>query len=203
MKLRHQISENEMVATFVAAEFNSARFGKTTRRIAKEFGVSPSVILNPNLKSTKENVARRAILGEWRGFESRTKLFECFPDRVKWYKATLDRSDFGKLHYGRSPKYWDNLSNGTQKVSEGVKYIYGMPRNSNPARFVRSIYRGIVKGESFPPIIVLTDPRRSRLVLVEGACRSTAHCKAIQDGIIKKMNVLLGVSSQIEKWALW
>jgi hypothetical protein len=49
MKRGHQISENEMVATFVAAEFNSARFGKTTRRIAKEFDVSPSVILNPNL----------------------------------------------------------------------------------------------------------------------------------------------------------
>lgn len=203
MKLGHQISENEMVATFVAAEFNSARFGETTRRIAEEFGVSPSVIVSPDLESAKENAARIAILDAWRGFESRTKLFKGFPDRVKWYKASLDKNDFNKLHYGRSPKYWDNLSNGTQKVSEGVKHIYGMPKDSNPARFVRSIYRGIVEGQSFPPIIVLTDLERSRLVLVEGACRSTAHCKAFQDGIITKMNVLLGVSRHIKKWALW
>lgn len=203
MRLLRTISENEMVAAFLTAEVRSARFGETTRQIARHLNVSPHVLTRPNLASAKENRVRAKVLDEWRGYTSRTKLFDGFPNRVRWYRATLAWSDLQNLYYGRSPKYWAPLSYGTHRVEDGVKFIYSMPKGGNPARFVRSIYRGIKAGYAFPPIIALTDLQRSKLVLIEGSARSTAHYKAMSDGLINKMDAIIGVSDKIASWDMW
>ncbi len=189
-----------MVADFVGAELTSARFGPQTRAAVAEFDVDSRILEQPNLNSPKENMLRANILNSCRGYLSRTKNFEGFPKRTKWFSVELDKADFEKLQYIDNPGNWNDLSKGTRFVRDGCDHIFGMPKRSNPARFVRSMYAELKRGVRMPPIIAVTDPKRTRLVILEGACRSTASYKAFQHKYIRKVAGLLGVSKRIDNW---
>lgn len=203
MKIHNQVPEAKMVADFVGAEFKSARFGPQTRTAVKQFNVDPKLLKSPNFESRWENKLRAEILESCRGYLSRTRNFKCFPEHTKWFRADFGHDDFERLQYIEDTQNWNDLSKGTRFVRDGCDHIFGMPKNSNPARFVRSMYRAISRGVIMPPIIVVTDPERSRLVLLEGACRSTAYYKAFKQQKIRSVSGLLGVSKDMSQWRLF
>ena len=117
----------------------------------------------------RENALRAEILDICRGYSSRTLNFADFPVRTKWFRAEFNADNFESLQYIEDSQNWNRLSKGTRHVRDGCSYIYAMPERSNPARFVRSIFSSIEKGEKLPPIIVVTNRKHSKLVILEGA----------------------------------
>jgi hypothetical protein len=205
MKLIKPISEAAMVAEFVGAEFKSARFGELTQAAALEAGVELHHLENPDISSLADNELRARALETRRGYSTRTNLFSGIPAQVDWHQAELDALDFERLRYINCiPTIeWGMLSNGTHLVKEGAKHIFAMPENEDPAMHVRAIYRTAKEGVAPPPIIVVTDPEHSRLVVLEGSVRSTGLYRALTEGIISKVNAIVGISSRMNEWKLW
>lgn len=205
MKIIEQISEHRMVSEFVNAELKSPRFGKETILAANSLGIEKSDLIKKNYNSKKTNLAREKVLEIRRGWLSKSNLFKGFPKRTRWFLCELDFEDFARLRYiNCNPRReWGRLSRGTHLVSEGADYIFKMPANANPTRFVREIFRDLKLKQQLPPIIIVTDPKRSRTVVIEGSARATAYYRALDQKLISKVVVILGVSKVIHKWCLW
>ncbi len=205
MKLTKQTPEAVMVAEFVKAEFKSVRFGSLTQAAAQEAGLELHHIVKPVLTKRHDNDRRAEALEIRRGYRTRTNLFAGMPNRAKWYRCELNAADFERLRYinCKPTIEWGALSGGTHLVKDGAKLIFAMPQNKDPAMHVRMVYRQVRQKLSLPPIIVVTDPKRSRLVVLEGSVRSTALHRALSAGIISKVNAIIGISSSMNKWKLW
>ena len=72
MRRLRAISENEMIAVFLACELGSFRFGDGLRQLLKRDAVEPAVIAAPVLASEQQNDYRRRLLGEVRGLDRDT-----------------------------------------------------------------------------------------------------------------------------------
>lgn len=197
MKKIKQIPESQMVLEFIKSELNSARFGFRTR--TKALKVSYKHKVRANINSEKENRQRAKLLDATRGYLSRTLLFKKFPKRVKWFYVDFDFNDFKKFTYIKHHE-WKKWSNNKYLLREGFEYIFQIENNKPPLKYVKSIYSDIVNKKKIPPIIVVTDIWRTKFVILEGSCRSTAYYKAFNKKKIKKVRAILGVSKNMPKW---
>src|SRR5205823_2193700 len=113
------ISEDEMVAVFLKTEIASSRFRAAILAILARHGWDPRIVEQPSLASPEENVYRRQLLGEWRGYERDGDVFKDFPDDVRWYRALATPQDLAQLRY-INDDYWIELSGGSRLVTDAV-----------------------------------------------------------------------------------
>lgn len=202
MKVIRKISEDEMIAHFLKGEINSNRFAKKLIDICKKLNVNISIIKNPDLNSRKENNVRKKIIGIFRGYGLNKELFENFPEDLDWEIVELNRKELEGIKY-INYDYWIKLSKGTrlpskaaESISEGIE-ILGESNN----KFIESA-KHLKGGGKFPKMIIVTNEKRKKLVVLEGHLRLTAYMlspKYIPD----KIRVILGVSDDIVKWDLY
>ena len=77
------ISENEMIAAFLYAEFYSPRYmSKEIQACLQRDGISPRVIQSLDLHNEQENAYRRALLGAYRGYGQGREYFQGFPKEI-------------------------------------------------------------------------------------------------------------------------
>ena len=89
-----------------------------------------SIILSVNLNNTYENIARKKLLGEFRGYGLNRELFENFPNEIQWSLCNFVSCDLNNIRY-IDYSYWNELSKGThspltaaQTILNGIE-IYG------------------------------------------------------------------------------
>jgi len=68
MRKLRDISEDEMIATFLQTEFHSSRFHQSIAELMQKDRIDPQVVEAPDLSSTRENALRRTLLGVYRGY---------------------------------------------------------------------------------------------------------------------------------------
>lgn len=133
-----------------------------------------SIILSVNLNNTYENIARKKLLGEFRGYGLNRELFENFPNEIQWSLCNFVSCDLNNIRY-IDYSYWNELSKGThspltaaQTILNGIE-IYGQSNVGfvKAAEYIRS-------GGKFPRPILLTSDFE-HFVIVEGHLRITAY----------------------------
>ena len=202
MKTIKRISEDEMVAEFLKGETNSPRFGKKIMDFLKKDKKEKKILFSHNLKNKNENLYREKLLGKFRGFKKNKLLFENFPKDMKWERAIISKNKLKRVKY-INYSYWNKLSNKTRLPAEAVKNIkkglkiYDV---SNDGFF--EILSEIKKGKKFPPIILVTKNKKSRIVILEGHARITAYFLE-QKYLPDKMEIIIGYSNKIGKWDLY
>jgi hypothetical protein len=67
MRLLADITEDAMVAAFLAAEIRSERFGGVLQDLLEREGLRRTLVEQPDLTSTADNHRRRRLLGIFRG----------------------------------------------------------------------------------------------------------------------------------------
>ena len=176
MKYVRDSSEHEMVSEFLKAELNSPRWNSNVSEAIKKYKTSNDIINNPNLLDRKENLLRRKILGECRGFKKDKSLFQKFPKKVEWKIMILNQRDFGIIKY-INYDYWVKLSGDTRlaiKGAENVKKGIEIFNESNDQFWKLAKY--INGGGNFPKIILIQVSSRPRsLKLLEGHVRLTSY----------------------------
>ena len=173
MNILRTSSEDEMISEFLKAEYHSERFSEQIKKIMKELFFDESIILSVNLNNTNENIARKKLLGEFRGYGLNRELFENFPNAIQWSICNFVSSDLNNIRY-INYSYWNELSKGThsplsaaQTIREGIE-IY----NLSNAGFVKAA-EFIKNGGTFPRPILLTCDLE-HFIIVEGHFRITA-----------------------------
>jgi hypothetical protein len=125
---------------------------------------------------------------QWR---DRDGLFGGFPDDVAWERAALTRDEVLAILY-INWDWWLRVSRGTRLASVAAE-VQGRDEGD------RAIAAAVATN---PELIVVTDPERSKLVLLEGHVRLTAYA-AFPEYLPDELEAYLGISPHIGEWSEW
>ncbi len=199
MRLVADITEHEMVATFLRAELSSERFGPELVQLLHRAAVPPTVIEHPDVTNPDENAYRIRLLGEFRGYGQNRGLFEHFPSHVTWQRVALTPRELLQVKY-IDYSYWNELSNGTRSPLEAAKTIragrtiFGVS-NDGFLRAADALRHGAV----FPELILVRPAVERPMVVLEGHVRLTVYA-LVPESIPSDVTVLLGTSPDIIHW---
>lgn len=170
-------SEEEMISEFLNAEYRSERFSEQIKKAMEKLSLDESIILSADLNNANENIARKKLLGEFRGYGLNRELFENFPNEIQWSLCNFVSCDLNNIRY-INYSYWNELSQGThsplaaaQTILDGIE-IY----DQSNAGFIKAA-EFIKSGGKFPRPILLTSDSE-HFVIVEGHLRITAFALA-------------------------
>lgn len=192
-------SEDEMILEFLKTEYHSDRFSEHIKKIMNELLLDEGIISSANLNHANENIARKKLLGEFRGYRQNRELFENFPDEIQWSLCNFVRNDLDNIRY-IDYSYWNELSQGThspltaaQTVRNGVE-IYNLSNEGfmKAAEFIKN-------GGKFPrPIFITSD--LEYFTIVEGHFRMTAF--ALVPEYFNNIECFVGKcsSADLKKW---
>ena len=93
MEYIRNVSENEIILSFLQGEYKSNRFSGNLREIMTDLSVSETLLLQADLNNKKENALRREMMARHRGYPDKD-LFENFP-----LVANLRLQPFGQRVY--------------------------------------------------------------------------------------------------------
>jgi hypothetical protein len=125
---------------------------------------------------------------QWR---DRDRLFDGFPQDVAWERAALTRDEILAILY-IDWDWWLTVSNGTRRPTVAIE-VQGRDDADRALAAAAA---------TNPELIVVTDPSRSKLVLLEGHVRLTAYA-AFPECLPDELDVFLGVSPRIGEWSEW
>jgi hypothetical protein len=186
MKLREQITEDEMIVTFVRGELDSGRYGDLLRGMLARDGRTVDDLGDADY-------ARR-LLEEYRAYERREGLFGGFPRDVEWFRAELSRDELLDVLY-ISWDWWLRLSGGTRSARFAARRIRAGEIPGSTVEEHEAYAR-----QPQPPLIVVTTPAHSPLVVLEGHVRLTAYA-LFPELVPERIGVLLGVSAEMTRWS--
>lgn len=199
MNILRTSSEDEMISEFLKAEYRSERFSEHIKKVMKELLLDKSIILSADLNNTDENIARKKLLGEFRGYGLNRELFENFPNEIQWSLCNFVSSDLNNIRY-IDYSYWNELSEGThlpliaaQTILNGIE-IY----NQSNAGFIKAAEFIKSGGKFSRPILLTSDSEH--FVIVEGHLRITAFALAPEH--FNNIECLVGKCSNddLKKW---
>jgi hypothetical protein len=189
-------SDDEMIAVFLLGELTSERWGQGIRAALDAVGRTEALITAADLGDADQNRARMGLLAATRGYGEDRDVFENFPVRVRWVRATLTPGELARVRYIEY-SYWNELSGGSrlatdaaQQIRQGIKVF-----SVSNQRFVRAA-RAVERGEVFPPLI-LAGRRRDGLICLEGHMRLTAYALA---GFPREIDCLVGTAPAMDRW---
>jgi hypothetical protein len=197
MRVLGQSSEKEMVASFLAGELSSERFGAVIRAQLAVPGEPEELLTQPDLADPRENEARAAVLAATRGYGQDRELFEFFPSDARWVRALLAPKELAAVRYIEY-SYWNEISGGSRLASDAARRIkagvqaFGV---SNDRFFAAAA--AVARGERFPPLIV-AGVALGELVCLEGNLRLTGHALA---AFPVEVECLVGTAPTLRRWA--
>ena len=199
MNILRTSSEDEMISEYLKAEYHSERFSENIKKVMRELSVDESIILSADLNNNDENIARKKLLGEFRGYGLNRELFENFPNEIQWSLCNFVSDDLNNIRYIKY-SYWNELSLGThspliaaQTIRNGIE-IY----DQSNAGFVKAAEFIKGGGKFLRPIFLTFD--LENFVIVEGHLRITAF--ALVPGHFNNIECFVGKcsSDDLKKW---
>lgn len=198
MRLVGTASADEVVATFLRGDLDSPRFGDRLRALLRDDGRDVSVIAEPDLTDAAANEYRTALLGrhhDWLGGEH---VFGRFPAALDWSRALLRPEEVLGIRY-IDWDWWLRISGGTRLPVEAAKRIRSGEIPGGDLESDEPIAKRLHSDWPPPALIVVAPPDRSKLVVVEGHVRLTAYA-LFPEYLPEELEILLGVSAEIERW---
>jgi hypothetical protein len=161
-------TEDDMVLAFLRAELNSSRFTGQLLAALADLGFDRTLVDEADLTDAGENVARRRVLDEHRGYERRIGLFGRFPHDVSWSWASLTPEELADVLYIHWD-YWLEVSGGTRRPSDAIERMRA--QWEDPDDEVRRIADAVARGSLPTEIVVVGYPPGRDLVVLEGHVR--------------------------------
>ena len=203
MRVLAASTEDEMIALFLRAELDSERFGAELARLLTDDGRDPAVVAVPDLQDPVVNAYRRQLLGQFRGYGRNERLFEGFPDDVRWQRVALTRDEVFEVKY-IDYSYWNELSGGSRLARDAAPFIRagGLIFGTMDTSGFEHIAEALCAGAVFPPLIVVRTNDTAPLVVLEGHVRLTVYALA-PERVPTELEVLLGISPGFVHWGCY
>jgi hypothetical protein len=193
-------SEAEMVALFLRTELPAARFRTTLQTLLDQAGLPERLVAAPNLGDPAENRAREQLLTWYRGYSTRTGLFDGFPHDVYWEWMAITPAELAAVRY-IDYDYWVELSGGTRLAADAAPRIRaGVAPFGVSSAWALGMAQAVADGARFPPLILVTTGPSGDLVVLEGHARLTAYMLR-PDRLPAELEVLVGSSPDMAGWA--
>lgn len=198
-----EASEDEMVALFLKTEIKSTRFRDRILAAIDQLKAKESIVTEPNLASAEENDLRREILSIFRGYGRDAEMFEGYPGDIRWVWVDLSRADLERVRY-IDYSYWNELSSHTRlakvaatNIRKGIE-VFGVSNDG----FLEGA-KDLLKGASFPPMILVVNRDSGQLTVLEGHFRLTVYMLE-PDHIPQRLRTMVGLVDQegFDSWNL-
>ena len=184
-----------MVATFLAAEINSAHYGQEIGQILSRLGQPRSIVAYPDTRDQAANAVRRQVLAAYRQYPA-GDVFTGMPADVRWHRAALTPAELATVRYIDDP-WWTDFSGGTRLAADGARKL-GAWQYQRPWTAHRRIAENLRYGKLPPPIILLGQPGLANLIVIEGHKRLTVLL-ACRQLLPAELEVLLGITASHSK----
>jgi hypothetical protein len=195
-----QVIEDHMVAAFVQAEIDSARFSKPYREGLKYLGVGRGGLVDrPDLTNKTANDRRRLLLREIRGYGVEKYLFRGWPTDIEWWRVQVLLDELKTFKFANY-QTWIDLTKGTRLVSDGAANVDTVPVAENANANIKAVAALVRQGHRFPNLILLAQQQEGPFVVMEGHTRATAYVLA---GDPDPVDCLLGISQLMNSWFYW
>src|SRR5258708_14514413 len=110
MRLLRSVSEDDMVAAFLAAEATSEGYGPQIRQILARLGQPHRLVTDPDTRDEAANAVRRQVLAVYRDYPA-GDVFSGMPADVRWHRAMLTPAELGTVQYIDYP-HWTAFPGG-------------------------------------------------------------------------------------------
>jgi hypothetical protein len=200
MEFIEHVTEDHMVAAFVRAEIDSARFAAPYRTLLQQLGVGRGGLIDrPDFANQVANQRRRFLLRSVRGYGINQYLFRGWPADVEWWRVRVTLEELKTLKFAHY-QTWLDLTKGTRLVGDGAANIETVPAPENTNANVKAVAALVRAGRRFPELILIARRREAPLIIVEGHTRATAYVLA---GAPDPLDCFLGISEQMSTWFYW
>jgi len=129
-----------------------------------------------------------------------TPLFDGLPASIDWFSAALAREQVLSILY-IDWEQWLALSGGTRRPVDAAARTHGRAAGSAVASHEHLAAR-LWSDDPPPELIVVTDPPRSRLVLLDGHVRITAYA-LFPAYLPEELEIFLGEAHDMARWSEW
>lgn len=195
MQVLHPVSEEEIIAAYLRAEFDSSRYGSNLRALLAKDERDSTVITQPDFNQAA-NAYRRQLLERHRRYESRTGMFHGFPTEIEWLRVALAPEEVLEILFLNS-SWWLRLSAGSRRPRDAARLLSeGQEPDSHQEH--EAIARAL--GPGTPELIVVSESLGSHLVLVEGHNRLLSYA-LYPDVLPPALEVFLGVAPALAGWS--
>lgn len=171
MKKLRTADENEVILSFLQGELGSRRFCTELDAAINKLGIGKDIIINGSILSEEENLLRKKLLSEYRGYPD-SGIFTNFPDITEWIYAEFSENDLENIRY-IDYSYWNEISDHTscpcaaaKNIIEG-KEVFGV--SNQP--FLDAA--ASLQTTAFPPVILISC--NDKYLAIEGHLRLTAY----------------------------
>lgn len=184
------VSEHEVIAEFLKAEFYQPEFDRYRTQFKK-------VVFKQNLNDPHENALRKALLYCRRG-----GLWRELPKNTSWWEVSLQPSDVEQLR-AFPRKQWRKVAQGDFNLVRIVENIRTKVQSDDRGWFtqkMRSMAADLQGKEVVPSSVLLIGiDENSPLTIIEGNHRMAAAMLSSPVGVNKKFRYYCGFSPDMTK----
>ena len=162
-KLR-QVSEHEVIAEFLRAEFYQSEFDRYRAQVA-------DVVFNADITNSRENALRKALL-----FRRRGRLWRELPSDTQWWQVALQPSDLARLR-AFPRKQWRKFARGDFYLIRMIERIRAQVDSQDRSCFtekMRSVAADLCSNGVPNSVLLIGVDERSPLTIIEGNHRMAA-----------------------------
>jgi hypothetical protein len=199
VRILRPASEAEVVAAFLRAEIESARWGDQLRDILRKDGVDESVLSHPDVEDAAANAYRAQVLDRHRGWLQRIGLFDGLPRDLEWTLVALTPEEVLAMRY-IAWDWWLEISDGTRDPSVAADRIRcGLVPGADLDQD-RALAERLRSPTPPPELIAIARPDLAKLVVLEGHVRLTAYA-LFPELLPAELDVFVGTSHQVDCWS--
>jgi hypothetical protein len=188
VKRRH-VSEAEVIAEFLRAEFYQPEFDRYRSEFAR-------VVSDADLSNEMENHIRKALL-----FRRRGRLWRELPSDTQWWEIELQPSDLPRIR-AFPRKQWRKFAEGNFYLTRMVARIRSTVESEEPSWFsekVRSVAADLRDHRVPNSVLLISLDERSPLTIIEGNHRMAAAMLVAPDSVSRYFRFYCGLSPHMTR----
>jgi len=185
-KLR-QVSEHEVIAEFLRAEFYQPEFDRYRGQVA-------DIVFSADLTNPRENELRKALL-----FRRRGRLWRELPSDTEWWQIALQPSDLARLR-AFPRKQWRKFARGDFYLIRMIERIRSQVDSQDHSWFtekMRSVAADLCSNGVPNSVLLIGVDERSPLTIIEGNHRMAAAMLVAPTVVNQQFRFYCGLSPQM------
>jgi O-antigen/teichoic acid export membrane protein len=187
LRLLRELREEEVMAEFLRSEFHHPEFDE----YRNEFN---SLVLHPNLESSRENSVRQALL-----FLRRGAMWRELPADTRWFQAELTVEDLSRVRFFPRAQ-WRRVAKGSfylTDVVERIRIRLQEPFQNDFLSKLRTLSSSVEESLINPTVLLIGVDNTGPLTILDGNHRMAAAMLGSQASALNRLRFVCGFSPEM------
>ncbi len=183
------LTEEEVMAEFLRSEFHHPEFDEYRHQF-------DNLVRNPNLKSSRENAVRQALL-----FLRRGPMWRELPANTTWHEVELRAEDLARIRFFPRAQ-WRRVAQGSFYLTDVVERIRVQLESSSHDDFfgkLRILSSSVQDNLVNPAVLLIGVDETGPLTILDGNHRMAAAMLGTSAPVLNRFRFICGFSPQMTR----